>query len=301
MPGPIIPSSEADASAEIAVAAPTFGALLRSVGLAVATSQTALDNGLIESVNQLSSTDITIVTDVIIRLDDNGLPMTPNPATDLITSKVSVLNYFMPTIHEWRRVSMSMDLTIGRFSSQDAFTYERTQYSGSVGGVGLFWGFLGWFDDSSSENKQGGTNTHQSETNFTQGEVRLDALLAPRQTQGFKPPIKATKGPRIVIAQSGTRDLKDGDKLIGRETDLLIHVLKANGGDNAAKTLTLESGGLLPTFLDDGVFDGATTNADGRIKVTLKRTIPGFLFGQPRRYTVTAVLGQIRQPVDITL
>lgn len=292
----------ADASESLASAAPTFGSLLESVGMAVATSQSALDNALVTNVNALSNTNITVVTDVIIRLDDDGMPMTPNPARDLVKTEVSVLNYFMPTVHEWRRVAVSMDLTVGAFSSQDGMTFERKQYSGSVGGAGLFWGFLGWFDMSTSEAEQSGHSLTQRETNFAQGEVRMDAHLAPRRSQGFKAPLNATKGPQLVISQVGSRDIKDSDdRIIARETDVIVHVLTAAGADNAGRSVTVESNGLQVSYADTGGYTGSTTNTQGRIKVTLRRGIAGPLFAASRRFPVTAALGQVRRTMNITL
>lgn len=298
MPAPS--TTEVDSTQQMIASAPTFGALLRSIGSAVAESQSSLDQAMVENVQALSNTKITVVTDVITRLDDDGMPKPPPDSVDerkkdLITTEVSVLNYFMPTVHEWRRVALSMDLVVARFSSKDAFTFERKQ--GGTSSASGFWGFLNWFGNSGgSAVTDSSSSVTQRETDFTQGEVRMDALLAPRRTQSFKPPINVTNGPQIFVAQGETRPITTDGKTTGRETDLLVHVIKPNGANNPAKDIKVEANGLLITFAT-----GSTTDADGRLKLTLKRSFPSPLFGTPTRYTVTLILGQVRQTVAITL
>ena len=299
---PVPAPTDVDSTQQLISSAPTFGTLLRSIGTAVAESQSALDKSMVENVQALSDTKITVVTDVITRLDDDGMPVPPpdDPnlrKQDLITTDVSVLNYFMPTMHEWRRVALSMDLTVARFSSQDAFTFERKQ-GGTSRSTG-FWGFLNWFGGSNSgstEVTNSSSNVTQRETDFTQGEVRMDALLAPRRTQAFKAPINVSKGPQIFVAQGETRDTKAEGKVIGRETDLLVHVIKPDGGDNPGKNLKVDANGLLVTFAA-----GSTTDATGRLTMTAKRSFPSALYGTPKSFTLTLTLGGVRQPVTITL
>ena len=118
----------------------------------MADSQAALDQGVIDTVNTLGNTNITVVTDVIQHLNDDG---EPDPAlTELVTTDLSVLNFFTPTIHEWKRVALSMDLSVGAFSESDGLTFNAEQSGGGVGGVGLFWGFLGLAYDNDYDNSQ---------------------------------------------------------------------------------------------------------------------------------------------------
>ena len=97
-------------SGQIRAVAPTFGQVLSSVGTGIADSQTALDKGVIDTVNTLAGKKITVVTDVIQHLNDDGEPVPAD--TELISTDLSVLSFFMPTIHEWKRVAVSMDLSV---------------------------------------------------------------------------------------------------------------------------------------------------------------------------------------------
>mgnify|MGYP006189486789 CR=1 FL=1 len=66
---------EADVSGELAQIAPSFGDILASIGRGVADSQTALDRGLVSTATTLSQANITVVTDVVQELNDDGLPV----------------------------------------------------------------------------------------------------------------------------------------------------------------------------------------------------------------------------------
>src|SRR6185437_5934507 len=176
----------ADVSGQLQTVAPTFGQVLRSIGTGVADSQKALDAGVIDTVKDLANTNITVVTDVIQHLDDDG---EPDPSqTQLVSTDLSVLNFFMPTIHEWKRVAVSMDLSVGAFDESDGLQFNAEQSGGGVGIAGLFWGFIGVGETTSFDHEQDSSRTHEQESSWSEGEVRLDATLGPRTTRAFPTP-----------------------------------------------------------------------------------------------------------------
>src|SRR5512133_3233449 len=81
----------ADVSGELETIAPTFGTILAAIGDGVANAQTALDKSVVDTVQALANTKITVVSEVVEVLDDDGLPDVEQ--TQLITQNVSVLNY----------------------------------------------------------------------------------------------------------------------------------------------------------------------------------------------------------------
>ena len=289
---------EADVTDELGRVAPTFGNVLSSIGLGVADSQTALDKGLIDSVKALADKKIKVVTDVIQSLDDDGLP--DLEATELITQEVSVLNFVTPTVHEWKFVRLAMDLSVGEIDNTSGFTFNRHQESFGVDAVGLFWGFIGWFDtyDNSSDTVSSG-DTRQ-EVDWSQGQVRVDALLAPREVDGFTPPAQVDIGPRIYFAQGSVTDTTTAG-VRTRSMKVRLKLLKASGAVNPGKNLVVEAPGLQISFTNGGAFTGSTTNTDGEVEVTLGRVVPVGATVSPIRFTVTASLGQIRQSGQVTL
>lgn len=288
----------ADVSGQLKTVAPTFGQVLASIGQGVADSQTALDHGVIDTVKELADTDITVVTDVIQHLDDDG---EPDPAkTELVHTDVSVLNFFSPTVHEWKRVAISMDLSVGAFSESDGLTFNAEQQGGGVGGAGLFWGFVGIGYDYDYDNTQSFEQSHQQESSWSAGDVRLDAILGPRETGKLPIPSQVSVGPQIVFAQGAIKEAPVAGAGVNRSVDVLITVRKAAGDPNPGKAITVDAGSLRTSFSTAAPFVGSTTNADGNVQVTITRNVPNAGAG-PVRVPLAARLGSLSQTYTLTI
>jgi hypothetical protein len=288
----------ADVSGQLQTVAPTFGQVLGSVGQGVADSQAALDQGVIDTVKDLADTKITVVTDVIQHLTDDG---EPDPSqTQLVSTDLSVLNFFTPTIHEWKRVALSMDLSVGAFSETDGLTFNAEQQGGGVGGVGLFWGFVGLGYDYNYDDTQSFQQTHQQESSWSAGEVRIDAILGPRQTGKFPIPSQVSVGPQIVFSQGAVKETPVTGGGVNRSIDVLISVLKAAGDPNPNKALTVDAGPLRTSFSSTAPFTGSTTNADGNVEVTIIRNVPNSGTGAAK-VPVLVRLGELSQTFTLTI
>lgn len=288
----------ADASGQLENIAPTFGNILSSIGLGVANSQAALDNGIIETVRKLSDTKITVVTEVVEHLDDNGLPDVA--ATELITNELSVLNFVTPTVHEWKHVAISLDMNVGAMDDETGVSYSVASEQHSLGLAGLFFGYVGVGYMSDTETYRSMmANTHR-EAQWSSGVVQLDATLAPRRTTKFPVPASVSIGPQIFVAQGSIVETKVGGVVTERSVDVLINVRKASGAVNPSKLIELDAGGLLPSFSTTAPFTGSTTNADGQCKVTLRRSIT-LGFAQPVKRSLTIRLGQISKRFDLVI
>jgi hypothetical protein len=288
----------ADVSGQLRAVAPTFGQVLRSIGTGVAESQKALDDGVIDTVKDLAETDITVVTDVIQHLDDDGQPV---PAqTQLVSTDLSVLNFFMPTIHEWKRVVISMDLSVGAFNESDGMTFHAKQTSIGVGTVGLFWGFIGIGETHDTEHTQDATRDHDQEASWSRGEVRLDAVLGPRRTDSFPSPTQVALGPQIIFSQGTVKETPVAGHGVNRTIDVQVTVLTHAGDENPNKPLTIEAGALAFSFSSTAPFTGSTTNADGKVLVTFKRNVPSAATGAGK-FPVTVRLGSLAQAFTLTI
>jgi hypothetical protein len=288
----------ADVSGQLKAVAPTFGQVLGSIGQGVADSQAALDQGVIDTVNTLGNTNITVVTDVIQHLNEDG---EPDPSlTELVTTDLSVLNFFTPTIHEWKRVAISMDLSVGAFSESDGLTFTAEQSGGGIGGVGLFWGFLGLNYDTDYDNTQAFQRTNEQESSWSAGEVRLDAVLGPRNTGKFPIPDQVSVGPQISFAQGTVVETPVTGGGVNRSVDLVITVVKASGDANPGKSITVDAGSLRTSFSSTAPFTNNTTNADGQIKVTVTRNVPNSGTGAVK-VSVTARLGALSQAYTLNI
>ena len=282
-----------DITTQLNQAIPAFGNVLTAIGNGVASSQKALDQSVITTVNTLNTTNIDVLTDVVDVLNDDGLP---DPTkTQLITENVSVLNFFSPTVHEWKNVSISMDLAVGSFHQDQGLQFSAAQHSEQVTATGLFWGFLGWFDTDTSDTSQSSSTTTTQEVQWQQGQIRVDALLGPRNTSKFPIPDSVTIGPQIYITQGAVVENKTGDVVTSRQVDVQIEVRKSTGAANPSVNILLDAGSLLPSFTGGT----STTDASGKLKATLTRNVSGaagFV-----KFPVTASLGLLRKSFTLTL
>ncbi len=294
---------DADVTNELTSAGPAFGDVLMAIGGAVARSQAALDKGMVETAKRLSATKITVVTDVIQKLDDDGRPVADD--TDLITADVSLINFVTPTVHEWEHVAVSMDLEVGEFDIEQGVRFSRSQSSSSSFGVKR--SLLGIIPlnlaGASSDNSRSslGTSRTDFEADFATGQVRLDAQLSPRRTTKFPVPAEVTIGPSIYFAQGTITETKSQGIVTQRAMELTITVRKASGDVNPNVPLEIDADAFRISFATGGGFNGSTTNAQGQVKVTLTRDIPNVRFLRPTGQRITARLGQVSNSVVVNL
>jgi hypothetical protein len=278
--------------------APTFGQVLSSIGIGVADSQTALDKGVIDTVNALATKKIKVVTDVVQHLDDDGEPVPAN--TEVLSTDLSVLSFFMPTIHEWQRVAISMDLSVGAFSETDGMNFKARQHGSGLGMVGLFWGFIGVGEIHDYDHVQNVTTSHQQESSWSSGEVRLDATLGPRQTNSIPAPTQVSVGPQMVFSQGAVTETPVAGAGVNRSVDVTITLLTKAGARNPGLGIALDAAGLRVSFSATAPFTGATTNAQGQIMATVTRNVPNSGAG-PVRATLVARLGHFNQTYTLTI
>lgn len=287
----------ADVSGSLESIAPTFGNVLASIGLGVANSQAILDQGIIDTVKTLADTKITVVTEVVEELDEDGLPDVDQ--TKLVTQELSVLNYVTPTVHEWKRVALQMDMEVSALDSESGINVSVTKETTSYANVGLFFGLLGVGYIHDSYQHQSMTSDMHKQSQWAQGRVQMDAVLAPRRTTKFPVPAKVSIGPQIFISQGAVTETKTGGVVTERSIDVLISVRKANGAANPDVNLVLDAAGLLPSFKSDGSFKGSETNAEGKCSVKLTRKIPNPFFSRATKRNCSVQLGDIRKVFQI--
>lgn len=251
--------------------APTFGEILKSVGTGVAKAQRALDDSVRDTVAKLSNTKIDVVTDVIQRIDDDtGLPLEPNPEQDLIKQNLSVLNFVTPSVHEWKYVALSMDMSVAGMDSKTGMKFSSASFNTSRSSSGLFFGFVGVGRTTASASFNAVRTDIERESEWASGRVQLDAMLAPRRTTKFPVPATVEIGPQIFVVQGRTTDVKSGvgatATLTERNVEITVTVLKANGEPNSGKNPAIEAPGLLREAVA-----GGATDATGKVKYRLRR------------------------------
>ena len=294
-------AGEADVSDDLGGLAPTFGNVLNSIGVGVATSQEALDKGLVEVATTLSDTKIDLVTQVIQELDEDGIPKPPPPDnSNLRKQTVSLINFVNPQAHQWQHVSLSMDLSVGEMDNETGMQFNASQTSSSISSSGLLWGFIGWFQHSERHRETSVERSTDQEAAWAQGQVRMDALLTPRRTGKFPVPAEVSIGPQIAIGLGGVTENEVGG-VITRSQDLTVTVYTKAGVANPGQPLDITSTSYAIELLDNGVTPFNSTNGDGIVMVRVKRRIPNAIFGATTRGNVSVKLGEITKDIQITL
>lgn len=294
-------AGEADVTDDLGGLAPTFGNVLNSIGVGVATSQEALDQGLVETAKALSDTKIDLVTQVIQELDEDGLPIAPTDDSNLVTQSVSVINFINPQAHQWKHVALSMDLSVGAMDNETGMQFNSKQTTSRVSTTGLFWGFVGWFEHSQTSRETSVERSTDHEAAWARGQVRMDALLTPRNTGKFPIPAEVSIGPQIAVGQGGVQEANELG-VITRSQDLVITVRKKDGDANPNQTLMITSNTYGIELLPNA--DGPSSNvtdSNGIVNVRIKRRIPSAIFGRPIKGLVTIELGAIKKEVPISL
>jgi hypothetical protein len=193
-----------------------------------------------------------------------------------------------------------MDLSVGEVDNSAGITFTRTQRSIGANAVGLFWGFIGWFDTHDSTTTTTASVDRRFEADWSQGQVRVDALLGPREVDGFTPPAQVDIGPRLYFSQGTVTDSTTAG-VHTRATTLRITLLKADGSANPSKNLVVDAGGLIPSFTTGGGFTGSTTNTDGQVELRISRQAPAGVTLTPRQFAIRVELGQISSTATVTL
>jgi hypothetical protein len=296
--GGIILGAGEDAANRLIEGAPVFGKVLELVGFAVAQSQQSLDEGVITGVKKLNDTKIKVVTQVVQELNEDGLPDASK--TQLVTNELSVLNFFVPTFHEWKNVELAMDLTVGEFDAEQGVKFHAEQESTSVGGgfsKSWYFGGAGWFGMSHSESEQTTNVETSQDMTWSSGQVRVSALLGPRRTGKFPTPATVEIAPQIYVTQGAISEQKTDEVVTSRAVDVMIEVRKRDGSTmQQGVPIVVESGGLLPDFGGTG----SVTDAKGRVKVKLTRSLAGGAKGF-QKFPISVALKAKRQPFTVTL
>lgn len=185
----------ADVTPELTRDAQSFGDVLSAIGNAVVVSQAALDDAAIESAKQLSQTKLDVTVAIHQDLDDDG-NLSGDPQLD--TRTLSLSTFILPTLHQWQHVAVSMDLTVSALDATAGLKVKSGGASASVGWSGAGFSAGAAFNYSSIDVES------RFKADFSQGAVRLDALLGPREEFRFPEINEFAVGPQILVTQAVT-------------------------------------------------------------------------------------------------
>ncbi len=277
---------------QLAQGIPAFGNVLMALGTGVGNSQKALDASAIDAIKKLNEKRITVVTQVVQELDEDG--QFDAERTELITNEVSVLTYARPASHRWSNVRVSMDLEVGKFHAEQGLEFNTSQQSTSIGGA-FTWGFGGWFDVRHSQSSVTVDSRAEQEVAWSSGQCRIDAVLEGVRSKDLPVAAQITSGPQIYFSQGPVTEVREEERLVARTTVVNIDVRRSDGRPNNGRNIEIDAGSLLPSFTGGS----SVSDTNGRVEVTLRRELGGA--AGFRRFNVTASFAKIRRTFAITL
>jgi hypothetical protein len=300
-----VQAQESDIADETDKLGPSFGAFVKAVGLAVAESQTKLDQTLVATAEALSKTQIDVIAVFEQEIDDNGEMTAGRP----VLQKLPLVNYIMPTAYQWTRVYLQADAKVQEFNAANGFNIQGKSTSFSADARASYGILQGGFSAGGGTRFATSSYGYAGETSVSRdeaaGSLHMEATLEPRSDIRLPQPFIVQKGPRLKVTVESRRDLLGtapagggAAPVIGREL-----VLKAT---LTSKTNTPLTGKQLGFKLTEPLLNytqaPATSGADGAITWTVRREGAAFNATEPPvAVTATVWFGLVNEQVTFTL
>jgi hypothetical protein len=249
-----------------------FGEMVKSVGLAVAAAQAALDKTLIDTAKALSATEIETVAVYEQQInDDDGTMQKGN----VQLQKLPLTNFVPITSYNWSRVYLEADANVQEFNSRTGFNIQQrsaaagTSFSAGAGLFGLGATAKGGASFGSSST---GVDSSLS-TDLAAGKLHMEATLEPRKDVELPQPFIVQKGPRMQLLVGARESIfQDNDAtkpVIGSQVKLTAVLQKTDGSPmEAGKALSVN---ISDTSLQYDLSPSGQTDGNGKMTITVKR------------------------------
>lgn len=271
----VVTASESDITDELTKGGPAFGSFVRSVGLAVADAQSALDENLRKTAETLSKTQIDVIAIFEQVINDQG--SMDNGIVHM--QKLPLINYLMPTAYHWKRVHLVADMKVSEFNSANGFHIQSASSSTGTrlgAGFGLFNGF-GVTRSASSRSSSTAYEGSYSQ-DVAVGSMHMEATLEPRADIQLPQPFVLQKGPRLKLSldkreevDKNNAPITDPTKVVGRKITLTAHLAKTNGDNHSGQKLEVSVDNPLLQYTASGV-----TDAQGNLVIEILRKDAAF-------------------------
>ena len=295
---------DASVAGELANAGVAFGTLMEQVGLAVADSQRELDKNSAAITVEMCKAEVDIIRARQTVYGEDGkvkeILVTTGPGRLIELASAVFYEYkYVALQGEFtaRELSQSTKTTVvsagigasGSISrTKNGLFNKRTTMTGSASG--------------SATSSNTGTNTNADQS---VGTMRMNALLAPKESTSIPKPVFVLKGPKISITPGATTTNAAGD----RTTTVTFLVKKKDGiTPNADKPLVIDTDGIdweitqaAPPANNGEPFE-PKTDASGKVVVNLKRVkTPDAPSLESKKVSITVRLGLVLESQTVTV
>lgn len=287
-------AANANVADEGKAAGVSFGALVKATGMAVGTTQAALNDNSAATATALATTLVDVIA-IQERIYDDLGNVTDAKSHSL---KLPLINFIDPVFYQWSRVRLQGYFYAREFASDSSTSSTVTTVS--AGGGASFGGFL----FGSGRFNLGTTSTSldvETSSDTSYGMVRMNALLEPRRDIGIPRPTQVIQGPSLAIIQGEITNVPATGTPDSRTMSLLIEYRKRDGSPIAGKSISIETNGV-PWSFDT---TPAQTDANGQLPLTLKRDFvqpanPGDpIDTSPQEFVVSARIGLVQNSTTV--
>lgn len=278
----------ANATDELQQGGQFFGDVLRAIGQAVVISQAALDDAAIESAKQLSETKLAVAVTIRQGLDDDGNIILDDPLEPFVDLRpLSLSSFILPTLHQWQHVAVSMDLTVGEI---DATAGIKVKSGGVSAGVSAG---AGGFSAAGEFNYSSLNAESRLRADFSNGAVRFDALLGPREEFRYPEVADFAIGPQILVTQEAVLEADT------RKVTLTITLLTTAGAVSIIKrSIDLR----LPPDLTSRLRNTVSGSLDITGSTTRSLVLhPDYANDPPQSFRIQLKFGDLVKLVDVVL
>jgi hypothetical protein len=180
---------QADITPKLREAAPVFGDVLRSIGHAVAVTQTALDDTALDSLKTLAAQKVDVPMLVEQSLTEDGIPDT----VKIITAPMPLTSVIMPSMQQVDQMTLRMDMRVQSFDATSGIKFNQNLASA---GASYSRGSFG-FAVSMSNTNVNAQFSNMSE--FSSGSVMMSMDIVDRTGFQIPTPLEYGIGANLLV------------------------------------------------------------------------------------------------------
>lgn len=301
-----VTSAEANVTNEIADAGPAFGTFLRSIGMAVADTQKALDMSMVQTAEALSKQSVKIAAVFEQVVDDTG---------ELGASKVHMLDMPLitlvtPNALSFTQVHVTADMEVEEFTNAKGLQIKKNHTDFNLNAKAKY-SMFGGFGASGGTNLNVTSDGHEENTSDASdkaaGKLHMEATIEPREIP-IPQPFVVQKGPRLRLVPGSRKDLKadntettDPTLIKSREVTITAQLVRADGSPLSGK-LQVTCDGAYPFTVTTQHASANTTATDtGELTIKVMRTglTPETL--APQKTMIRASMGLVTASTEISI
>lgn len=269
-------ASEADVTDELAKGGPAFGTFLKSVGLAVAETQAALDKTLADTARALSKETVRIPAAFVQEVNDEGevVQVVPDENTGelpgAIMQEFPLLAFVPLTGYGVRQVHLTADMDVSEFNTANGLNIKKNHVGFDLNArasYGLFGGFSASGDTALKTTFDNDSERRTTSEDKAAGKLHMEATIEPRHDILIPKPFLIQRGPKISMVPTGRAEFAGNtattvpEDVTRREVTVTLKLLNKDGDPIPERMLDLTCDGNL--FCDTG--ETPETDSDGKL------------------------------------